>query len=92
MLFDKKKYYNYITTKENIIDINIILSIVICLIIAIIINHIFFKGDIIKAVIIGVIIGLILGYIKYRKESIKVEEMKMKLDIYNKIINGKNEE
>lgn len=92
MLFDKKKYYNYITTKENIIDINIVISAVICLAISIIINHIIIKGDIIKVAIIGAIIGLILGYIKYRKEKIKVEEMKMKLDIYEKIINGKSKD
>ena len=56
------------------------------------INHIFFKKDTILAIIIGVISGIILGYIKYRKAKIKIEEMKMKLDIYEKIINGKNED
>lgn len=86
MLFDKKKYYNYATTREETAALKLVLTLVICIIISIAINHVFLKKDTIIMVAIGAIIGLILGYSKYSKEIIKAEEMKMKLDIYNEII------
>lgn len=86
-MFNENKYKNYIENKENIAEIKIALAIVLCVALGIIINRTLLKKDTIIIGVISAIIGLILGYINYRKTRIKTEEMKMKLDLYQKIMN-----
>lgn len=86
-MFNENKYKNYIENKENIAEIKIALAIVLCVALGIIINRTLIKKDTIIIGVISAIIGLILGYINYRKTIIKTEEMKMKLDLYQKIMN-----
>ena len=86
-MFNENKYKNYIENKENIAEIKIALAIVLCVALGIIINRTLLKKDTIIIGVISAIIGLILGYINYRKTIIKTEEMKMKLDLYQKIMN-----
>lgn len=77
-MFDKKLYYNYIKIIENITIIIFILYCVVLSLIGVFILEI-------KGLIIGLIIGFISGFPTYLFLKIKVEEMKWKLDIYNKI-------
>ena len=77
-MFDKKLYYNYIKILENL---TIIIFMLYCIILALI-GTFTFK---LKGLIISIIIAFISGYPTYLFLKIKVEEMKWKLDIYNKI-------
>lgn len=44
-------------------------------------NHL--KQNILIVISIGIIIGLIIGFKSNLEENIKIEEMRMKLDVYN---------
>ena len=78
MIFDKEKYYNYILKLEKRIDYYYILIIAITTII----GAFTYK---IKGIIIGLIIGILIGNYITLKIKIKIQEMRMKLDLYNKI-------
>lgn len=86
MLFNKKIYYEKVKTIENIAVLRYIFTIVLIIIIAVVINKNFFQKDVIIPIIIGIVIGLFLGYGEYNKSIIKAEEMKMKIDIYDKVM------
>lgn len=79
MIFEKEKYYGYIKTLENITIITYICIIIITAIIGLSIS----KNLI--GLIIGIGIGFLIGNIYTIKTKIKIQEMKWKLDIYNKI-------
>lgn len=78
MIFEKEKYYNYITKLEQSITviyaIIMILSIIIGLAMAVV------------GLFITVPIGFALSYLYTFGAKVKVQEMKMKFDLYNKII------
>lgn len=92
MLFDKRLYYNKIKTLEGIIEIKTVVLFVLIIVISILLNHFIFKTDIIKVVAIAALIGILFGYLYYINKQCKVEEMKMKLDIYNMIEDIKNDQ
>lgn len=77
-MFNKNLYYSYIKILETI---TILVFITYCLVSGM-------AGAIIyeiKGLLIGLLISFISGYPIYLILKIKVEEMKWKLDIYNKI-------
>lgn len=75
MLFNEEDYKKYIETIESLIILKYGLLIIVISIVG------FFIFKIIGA-IIGLIIGIILYYFLSIREKIKIEEMKMKVDIY----------
>lgn len=77
-MFDKKKYYNYSTILENL---SIVLFIVYCGI-CITIGTYFLE---IKGLITGLLIGFLTGYLPYMFVQIKVQDMRMKLEIHDSI-------
>ena len=78
MIFDKEKYYNYILKLEKRIDYYYLLIIAITTIIGAFIYKI-------KGIIIALILGILIGNYVTLKIKIKIQEMRMKLDLYNKI-------
>lgn len=85
MIFDKRLYYNKIKTLEGIIEIKAVALFVITITIGIILNYFIFKTDVIKIISIAALTGIVIAYLYYTQKQYKVEEMKMKLDIYNMI-------
>lgn len=87
MLFDRKYYYKYICSFETISFVNYLLIIIFSTFLGFLISHIF-NINILLFSLLFMLLGVFLGYIFYENNRIKVEEMKMKLDIYDKIINS----
>lgn len=88
-MFNQKKYYKYIQIMENIAIFKYIIVVAICILIGIIIGKGNEKiGDTV-GLIIGAVGGIFIYYIIYVRDMIKIEEMKMRLDIYNKVSNKK---
>lgn len=86
-MFDKNKYANYIETKQGIAEITIVAILILFITTGIILNLIFIKKNMLLTVAPLAIIGFITGYSNYKRTIIKLEEMKMKLDLYEKIMN-----
>ena len=78
MLFEKEKYYKYIGTIENMITAYYFIIIGIFLLIGIASKN--FIGC-----IICILIGVLISTIATLNAKIKVQEMKWKIDIYEKI-------
>lgn len=78
MLFNRNLYYKYIRILENL---TIIAFIAYCFV-AIVVGAIFLEE---KGILMGFAISFISGYPTYLILRIKVEDMKWKLDIYDKI-------
>ena len=78
MIFEKEKYYKYIQQLETYQTIVYVLIMIISVIIGI-------AGRFI-ALIITIPIGLLISWIYLIARRIKIQEMKWKFDIYNKII------
>lgn len=92
MLFDKEKYKLSISTLESIALIKFFIIIAIFCIILIALNALIFKFEIIIPIIVALILGLLTSYTTYSIDNIKIEEMKMKLDIYEIIEKRNNNE
>ena len=86
MLFNKEEYYRTIETLENMLLIKIAAIIIIFIIASVFINDIIIKTEILKVTLIAALLGIIISIPVYIKENIRIEEMKMKLDIYEKIM------
>lgn len=84
MLFNKRLYYKYIGILENL---TIFCFIVYCGIGGLI-GAIIYE---LQGLLIGILVNFISGYIIYLFLRIKVEEMKWKMDIYEKIESNKRE-
>lgn len=82
-MFNKKKYYNYSSIIENI---SIFIFILYCGVLITI--GAYFWG--IKGILIGLLIGFITGYIPYMFIQIKVQEMRMKIEIHTSLTQNKN--
>lgn len=78
MIFNRNLYYKYIRILENL---TIIAFIAYCFVAAVV-GAIFLKE---KGILMGFAISFISGYPTYLILKIKVEDMKWKLDIYDKI-------
>ena len=78
MIFEKEKYYKYIQQLETYQTIVYIIIMIIAVIIGIA------GGGI--ALILTIPIGLLISWIYLIATRIKVQEMKWKFDIYNKIM------
>lgn len=85
MLFDKKAYYNIIKRLEFQSFLIIIMFIFVFTFTGFIIAHIL-KTNIFLFSILGMLIGIILGTILSSKIDLQILDMKMKLDIYDKIM------
>ena len=79
-MFDKKKYYNQSKVLENV---SIVIFTLYCVILSIIGT---FTYEI-KGLILGLLIAIITGYMPYLKMQIKVQEIRMMLEIHSKLIN-----
>ena len=77
-MFDKKTYYSYITILDTLTTVMFMLFIIACSLVGLFVLEI-------KGLIIGLVVSLITSFPVYIFSKIKVEEMKWKLDIYNKI-------
>ena len=88
MLFDKKNYYILIKLLESKRIVNIIIFIGLFATLFFLLSYMFNQNTILFS-ILGIFVGLLLGYIYTCFEDIKIEEMKMKLDIYEKIMRDK---
>lgn len=86
-MFNKERYTNYIETKQGIAEITIVAILILSITLGIILNLIFIKKNMLLTIIPLAITGFIIGYSNYKRTIIKLEEMKMKLDLYEKIIN-----
>lgn len=82
-MFDKKAYYEYSKTLEIISIVKLSLLIIIYGVIGFFIGEYIIKNAII-GIVAGIIISIIIQFPIYLKEQIKVEEMRMNLEIYNK--------
>lgn len=78
MLFEKEKYYKYIGTIENMITAYYFIIIGIFLLIGIASKNFI-------SCIIFVLIGILISTIATLNAKIKVQEMKWKIDIYEKV-------
>lgn len=87
-MFDKKAYFEYSNTLEKISMIRFGILMIIYIVAGYLIGDYILKNTII-GVIIGIIIGLVMQYLSYLKEQIKVEEMRMMLEIHESITNKK---
>ena len=83
MLFNKKLYYSYIKILENLTIFCFILFCGIGGLVGAIIYEL-------QGLLIGILISFLSGYIIYLFLRIKVEEIKWKMDIYEKVENNKN--
>ena len=83
MLFDKQYYYNYIIDLERRLYLYFFINITLFTILFFLIGYIF--SNIILFSLLGFCIGCYFGLLSINREKIKIEEMKMHLDIYNKI-------
>ena len=92
MLFDKERYKVSISTLESIALIKFFIIIAIFCIIIIALNSLIFKLDIIIPIIIALVLGILTSYTVYSIDNIKIEEMKMKIDIYEMIEKRNNNE
>lgn len=86
MIFSKERYINAIEHRDTIAILRALATIAITIIIAFIINTIIHISLIIL-ILLALIIGMCIAYNNYINEQTKIEEMKMKLDIYEKIVN-----
>lgn len=80
-MFEKEKYYKYINTINTMNTITYIILVIIAFIISIVTN--------ISSLIITIPLGLLIANIYTFNNKIKIQEMKWKMDIYNKIITNK---
>lgn len=78
MLFEKEKYYKYIGTIENMITAYYFIIIGIFVLIGILSKS--FIGF-----LICILIGVLMSTIATLNAKIKVQEMKWKMDIYEKV-------
>lgn len=78
MLFEKDKYYKYVGTLEKMVNFSYIVLIGLFMIVGILVG---------KEIgfIIGTLIGFILATTYTLNTKIKIQDMKWKLDIYQKI-------
>lgn len=90
MLFNKEKYINAINSKDTAILIKSLLIVIIFIILGFIVNS-FLKADTLIVILISLIIGIAIACISYSSSQVKIEEMKMKLDIYEKIMSLKDQ-
>ena len=81
MLFEKDKYYKLIKALENIITI----IYVVVIFISASIGAVGGAGGL----IIGILIGVLISYINTLIIKIKVQEMKFKMDLYDKVVRNK---
>lgn len=77
-MFDKRKYYNYSSILENLSIVSFIVYCCICATIGLYFLEI-------KGVFIGLLAGFLTGYLPYMFAQIKVQDMRMKLEIHNSI-------
>ena len=85
-MFDKKIYYQYSKNLETFAITKFATLMLVFIIGGYFIGEYILKNNFI-GIIIGIIVGTILLYSNYLKEQIKVEEMKMMLEIHSKLIN-----
>lgn len=83
MLFEKEKYYKHIGTLEKMVNFMYAIYILIFGILGLIL----YKGT---GLILGILLGILISTAVTLKVKIQIQEMKMKFDIYNKLI-GKND-
>lgn len=84
-MFDKNAYYNYSKTLETFTMIKFGILMIIYAIIGYLLGEYILKNTII-GLLIGIALGIIIQYSSYLKEQIKVEEMRMMLEIHNSLI------
>lgn len=84
MLFDKEYYYNYIINLERRSYLYFFIILILFTTLFFLIGYIL-NSNIIIFGLLGIIFGIIFGSLSINKDRIKIEEMKMHLDIYNKI-------
>lgn len=77
MLFEKEKYYKYIGTLENMINFSYAIFIIIGFIIGM-------AGQFIGA-LMGAGIGFLLAKVYTLNAKIRIQEMKWKMDLYQRI-------
>lgn len=83
-MFNKLAYYTYSKTLETISMIRFGIIILVFIIGGYLVGEYVIKNTLI-GILIGLLIGIVLQYVSYLKEQIKVEEMRMMLEIYDKI-------
>ncbi len=85
MLFNKEFYYNYIKKLEtySIIKFSFIFFLISLTFIVI---AFYFNFNIVFFAFIGILLSLFVSFYFYTKDKLKIEECKMKFDIYNTII------
>lgn len=77
MIFEKEKYYNYINMLEKSITVAYAIIMIFAIIIGIVAG--------VAALIITIPIGMIISYCYTFGAKVKVQEMKWKFDLYEKI-------
>jgi len=88
-MFDKNTYYTYSKTLETFSMIKFAIFMIIYIVGGYLVGEYLIKNTFI-GILIGIVIGITLQYLNYLKEQIKVEEMRMLLEIHNSITNKKN--
>ncbi len=82
-IFDEKLYFKRIQFLGFLNYVKALSIIVIFIFVAALINNFFIKKDLIIAILISLVIGIIIAFISYYNKQQKIEEMKMKFDMYN---------
>ena len=81
--FNEKLYFKRIQFLGFLNYVKALSIIVIFIFVAALINNFFIKKDLIIAILISLVIGIIIAFISYYNKQQKIEEMKMKFDMYN---------
>lgn len=79
MMFEKEKYYKYIQNLEKRLDYYYVF----CIGISALLGYYLFY---IKGLIVGLILGLILANFITLEIKIKIQKMKIDIDMYEKLI------
>lgn len=87
-MFDKNSYYQYSKNLETFSMIKFGIFMLLYIVAGYLIGQYVIKNTAI-GIIIGIVVGIILQYSSYLKEQIKVEEMRMLLEIHNSVTKEK---
>lgn len=87
-MFDKNSYYQYSKNLETFSMIKFGVFMLLYIVAGYLIGQYVIKNTAI-GIIIGIVVGIILQYSNYLKEQIKVEEMRMLLEIHNSVTKEK---
>lgn len=85
MLFSKEFYYNYIKKLENWNLFKFGFSFFI-ISFSFVFVSLYFNLNVLLFTLLGIILGLIISIYIYNLDKIRIEEYKMRFDIYNAII------